>query len=186
LTGLFGIIWGNNALSISVFGSSSEVNLFGGLVSPLQIVIVVLSIVVAVGLHFGFHRTRQGLACLALAEDKQAAQIRGINTRRLVLAGFIAGGGIACAVGVLIAPITYAYPDLADTLAIAGFVAVALGGNGHQLGGLAGGLVLGLVSAYSARYLGSNYTNLSILFVLLLTLLVSPTGIGRGVRLRNV
>ena len=76
----------------------------------------------------------------------------------------------------LIGPITYALPTLANPFALAGFVALALGGQSSFLGGLFGGMLVGLVSTLAAVYIGPSYQDISVLALLLVVLTVRPHG----------
>ena len=71
----------------------------------------------------------------------------------------------------LIGPETYAIPTLANTIALGGFVSIALGGQGSFVGALLGGLLVGLASSFATRYIGANYADLAVLALLLVTLL---------------
>jgi branched-chain amino acid transport system permease protein len=186
LAGVCGVIWGYNPLGVGGLGSGQELTVLGGVISRLQLIVIAVGVVVPVLLNLGLRHTRIGLYCLAISEDRDAAQVRGINANVLALCGFALAAGLAAIVGALVAPITYAYTDLGNLLALSGFVAVAIGGSGHQIGGLLGGLILGVISVVASRYLGNDYSNLSILVILLITLLISPGGLAERRRLRGV
>jgi branched-chain amino acid transport system permease protein len=93
---------------------------------------------------------------------------------------------LAGALGPVIGPKTFAVATLGSALALKGFVALALGGFGSLTGGLIGGLVIGLVEEYTTRYLGSEYSNMVVLGVLLLVLMTRPTGLFGRTRERVV
>jgi branched-chain amino acid transport system permease protein len=186
LVGLIGIKWGYVPLQVPFHGPSTPVHFLGIVAPPVQIVLLGLAIVLAFGCHLWFHGTRWGHACLAVAEDREAATLRGINVNVLSLAGFAAAGGVGAVTAFAIGPITYAIPTLANTLALGGFVAIALGGPGSFLGCLIGGLLVGVVSSMAARYIGASYSDLAVLALLLVTLLVRPTGLGGAGAARRV
>jgi branched-chain amino acid transport system permease protein len=77
-----------------------------------------------------------------------------------------------------IGPITYALPSLANSFALAGFVALALGGQSSFIGGLFGGMLVGLTSTFASRYVGPSYGEISVLALLLVVLTVKPHGLG--------
>ena len=186
LEGAAAIAFGPNPLSANLAGSVKTVSVLGGFVTPLQLVSMGVAIVVAVGLHLGLRRTRLGLSCLAVAEDREAAIARGINAKFLTVGSFAIAGAIAGLAGVLAESTTFAYTGLADVLAISGFVAVALGGELSQLGGLGAGFLIGLVGAEAGRYLGANYTQISVFAVLFVTLVIKPNGVGGAAAVRDV
>jgi branched-chain amino acid transport system permease protein len=127
-----------------------------------------------------------GLALLAVAEDREAALLRGVNVRRVALGAFVFSGLLAGALGPVIGPKTFAVATLGSALALKGFVALAMGGFGSLPGGLIGGLAVGLIEASTSRWLGSDYADLMVFGVLLLILLVRPTGLFGRVRERMV
>lgn len=186
LEGLALVLFGTNPLTANYFGSAKVVDFLGGYVTNLELLTIAVAVVVAVALHLGLRKTRIGLACLAVSEDHEAAIARGINAKSLSITSFGVAGAIAGLAGVLAVPSTFAYTGLADVLAISGFVAVAMGGERSQLGGLISGLVIGLVGAEAGRYGGANYTQIAVFAILFLTLLARPNGVGGQLATRDV
>lgn len=186
ITGALGLAWGFQALQVPFHGPHKQVHFLGVNADPVEIILIGLAIVVALGCAWWFHRRLTGQACLALAEDRTAAMLRGVNVDVLSIGGFAAAGLLAGVSAIVIGPITYALPTLGVTFALGGFVAVAIGGEGSFIGGLVGGVVVGLVSAFAARYLGANWSDIAVLVVLLLTLALRPKGIGGAVETRHV
>jgi branched-chain amino acid transport system permease protein len=186
LAGLALVIWGTNARNVPPsFTDGGALTLLGGRVDKVDLVIIALAVVSAVGLHLVHRRTRLGLASRAAIIDTDAARLRGIDAGRVQTAGFVFAGMFAMGVGVLVASQVTANVNLGNNLVILGFVAVALGGFGSYAGALIGGLLTGLAEQLSLRYIGSE-APLLILFVLLLAvLMIKPTGLlgDRQVRL---
>lgn len=186
LIGAFGLIWGFTPLNVPFHGPTTVVTILGIRMFPIQLVLVVVAIVAALGLWVWFRLTRLGQACLAVAEDRQAATLRGINVALVSTGAFAAAGCLATLSGMVIGPESYAIPTLANSLALAGFVALAIGGEASFVGGLLGGFAVGLVSAFSVRYLGANYSDVGILILLLVTLSVRPHGFAGAAQGRRV
>jgi branched-chain amino acid transport system permease protein len=186
IVGALGVIWGTLPLEVPFHGPSKSVHFLGIVAAPVEIILLVASIVVGLGLHFGFRKTRYGQACLAVAEDREAASLRGINVNFFSLAGFAAAGLLGTLSAIAVGPITYATTDLANTLALGGFVAIAMGGHGSFIGSVIGGLLVGLVNSFATRYIGADYTDLAVLALLLVTLAARPSGIGGAAEARNV
>ena len=186
LIGVAGVVWGFNALPVEFPGANNAIDFLGGRLFPLQFVVMGTAIVVGVGLHLWATKTRWGLASLAVAEDRTAASARGINVSSLSLLSFAGAGALASGVGVLTAPITFATTDLGNSLALAGFVALAIGGLGSQLGSTLGGFFVGLVGAFAARYFGASYQDIAVFLLLLLTLMFRPGGLGSSAQARYV
>jgi branched-chain amino acid transport system permease protein len=184
--GLMSVLWGDQALKVPFSGPTAPVHFLGISADPVEVMLVTASIVVGLGLHFGFRRTRWGQACLAVAEDREAASVRGVNVNLLSLCGFAGAGILGTLSAILIGPITYASPLLTNVLALGGFVAIAMGGHGSFVGSVFGGLLVGVVSAFATRYLGSDWTSVTVLALLLATLAVRPTGLGGVAMARNV
>ncbi len=177
LIGAIGLKWGYLARAVPFEGSPEPVRAFGVIARPDQLVVVVTSIVAAAGLHVWTHRSHWGLACLAVAEDREAASLRGIDVDGLSMAGFAAAGVFGTLSAIAIGPITYAVPTLAVALTLGGFVAIALGGTGNFLGILAAAFVVGSVSSLTTRYLDANLANLTVLALLVATLIARPVGL---------
>lgn len=186
LIGLIGAKWGYLPLRVPFPGPSGYLHFLGTVASPVQILIVAGAVLSALALEGLFRYTRRGQACLAVAEDRDPAMLRGVNVSRLSLVAFTAAGAFGGLVGFLIGPVTYADAALGATIALDGFVAVALGGEGSFVGGLLGGLVVGVVSTFATTYLGANYGDLAVLALLLGTLALRPKGLGGAAHARSV
>jgi len=186
LIGIIGVKWGYLALQVPFDGPSKFVHFLGIAAEPIEIIVVASAIVISVALHMWFRHTRTGQACLAVAEDRDAAMLRGVNVNFMSLGAFAAAGALGGLIGTLTGPITYAVPTLGTTLALGGFVAIALGGEGSFLGGLFGGLLVGLASAFATRYINANYSDLAVLALLLGTLALRPRGLGGTTEARHV
>jgi branched-chain amino acid transport system permease protein len=186
IAGLIGVKWGYLPLQVPFPGPSGYVHFLGAVASPVEIFTVAGAVVSALAFESLFRYTRRGQACLAVAEDRDPAMLRGVNVSRLSLVAFTAAGAFGGLVGFLIGPTTYADVTLAPTLALYGFVAVALGGQGSFVGGLLGGLVVGIVSTLASRYVGASYADLAVLALLLGTLALRPKGLGGAAAARSV
>jgi branched-chain amino acid transport system permease protein len=186
LVGAYGLIWGYDPLKVPFDGPTGAISLFGVRAQPVEAILVGVAIAVAVALAWAFHYTRIGHACTAVAEDRDAAMLRGINVNLLSLGAFGASGALAAGAAIFIGPVTLAVPTLANTLTLGGFVALAVGGERSFIGGLLGGFGVGLVQALSTRYIGSDTTQIAVLAVLMATLMVRPEGLGGAVAVRDV
>lgn len=177
LDGVATLIWGSDPLPVPFLGSSRPLTLLGGRVLPDGIALLIVAVGLAVILHLVAHRTKIGIAALGATEDREAATLRGVNIRMLSIGAFALSGLIAGLVGVVIGPQTYAYVSVDLVLALNGFVALAIGGFGSQLGVLLGGLIIGVVEEQTARYAGPNYQDLIVFGLLLVVLIIRPTGL---------
>jgi branched-chain amino acid transport system permease protein len=186
INGASQLIWGSQPLSVPFLNGNNVWTVFGGRVLPVEIVLIIVAVLLAGGLIYYSRHSMIGLAVLAMAEDREAAQLRGINVRMLALGAFAVSGVLAGAVGPIVGPKTFAVATLGSALALKGFVALALGGFGSIGGGVVGGFAIGLIEQYSARYFGSTYVNLTIFGVLLLILLARPAGLFGRIQERMV
>ena len=162
-------------------GLSIVANSYGGfLVSTYQIAVVVCVAVLLISIE-RFYRTREGRAILAIAEDRDAALLRGIDPSRLTRYSFFVGGAFAALAGLMAAPMLLASLSLGPALLLKGFAAAAAGGIGNNRGALVAGLVVGLAEAIGGSLFAPGYQLAVVFGVLLLILLARPQGIfGKG------
>ncbi|WP_433496407.1 branched-chain amino acid ABC transporter permease [Sphaerimonospora sp. CA-214678] len=186
LTGVAQLIWGTQPLQVPFFAGAGVLTILGGRVFPVEVALVVFAVALVVAITYYTRRRMGGLAVVAMSQDEEAATLRGIDVRMLAFAAFAVTGVLGGLMGAAIGPKTFAVASLGAALAIKGFVALAIGGFGSMYGGLLGGFAIGLIEQYVARYLGSNFTNLSIFVVLLLVLMIRPTGLFGRVQERTV
>jgi len=170
-------IWGSNAYTVPFMDGPAVWTVLGGRVQPVTLVLIGCAVVITIGCAIYARRSMIGIAILAMAEDRDAASLRGINVPLLVLAAFGVSGAIAGLVAPVVGPQTFAVATLGSSLALKGFVALALAGFGSLGGGLAGGLAVGVLESYTARYLGSSYVDMVTFGVLLAVLLIKPNGL---------
>lgn len=177
ITGSIEVLWGQTARKVPAFFPSRPLTVFGGAVLPGDLILIGCAVAITAAFAVVSRYTMLGLAALAVSEDREAAFVRGVNGRRYQLGVFILSGVLAGALGLFIGPKTFASYGLANSLALIGFVALALGGFGSIVGATLGAFVIGLLQAFTARYVGGNYENLAIFAVLLVVLLVLPNGL---------
>lgn len=171
------LIWGPAPHQVPFFAVDANVTILGGQILRSEIVIIGFTVALVVLLIIFSRRTLVGLAMLAIAEDREAATLRGINIRRYGWAAFAFSGLVAGVAGPIIGPQTFASVTLATSVALYGFVALAIGGFGSLLGALIGGLAVGLAQEFAARYWGSNYSDIAVFVILMIVLLIRPNGL---------
>ena len=186
LTGAEQLTWGGEPLTVSFFGGNDAIDLLGARVFPVELTLIALVVVLVVLLGLYGRYSLTGLALRAMSEDREAAQLRGVNLARLALIAFIAAGALAGFLGIFVGPKTYAVVTLGSSLALKGFVVLAVGGFGSMPGVLVGGLIVGLAEALAARYLGGDFSHLSVFLILILVLLIRPAGLFVRTRERKV
>lgn len=171
------LIWGSQPLSVPFFGDGTVLTVLGGRVYPVEIVLVLVTVLLVLLLIWASRRYVVGLALLAMSEDREAAMLRGVNVRRLAFGAFAGAGALAGLLGVVVGPQTYAVATLGTALALKGFVVLAIGGFGSLSGTLVGGLIVGLVESLASRYLGGEYALISVFVVLIAVLMIRPAGL---------
>ena len=147
-------------------------------ISGVTTVTVLSCIVILIALTTFINKTKTGQAMLAVSEDKGAATLMGINVNRTIAVTFAIGSALAAIAGVLLCS---AYPTLSSTTGampgIKAFVAAVFGGIGSIPGAMIGGIVLGVIENLSKAYISSQLSDAIVFSVLIIVLLVKPTGL---------
>jgi len=147
-----------------------------------QLFIVVLAFAIVGLVHLLLTRTRMGKAMRATANNPDLAQIRGINTERVIAWTWIMGGALAAAGGVMYGLSSQLRPEMGFWLLLPMFAAVIMGGVGNPRGALVGALIIGVTQQVSTAFLNPAYGPAVAFALMVLTLLVRPQGLfgGRG------
>ena len=171
---------GADTKSFSNVISLPSLKLAGGsiVITGVTIVTIIGGILIMAGLMLFISKTKTGQAMLAVSEDKGAAQLMGINVNKTISITFAIGSGLAAIAGVLLCS---AYPSLTPyTGAMPGikaFVAAVFGGIGSIPGAFIGGVVLGILEIFGKAYISSQMADAIVFGVLIVVLVVKPTGI---------
>lgn len=180
------LIFGANTKSFTSVVNFSGFKLADGRINITgETIVTILScIIIMAGLTFFINKTKAGQAMLAVSEDKGAAQLMGINVNGTIALTFAIGSALAAIAGVLLCS---AYPSLTPyTGAMPGikaFVAAVFGGIGSVPGAMIGGILLGVIEIFSRAYISSQMADAIVFGVLIIVLLVKPTGIlGRNIQ----
>jgi branched-chain amino acid transport system permease protein len=147
-------------------------------VSELQIVIVLVTVVLLVGLSVLLRRTRLGRAIRAVAESRAAARVLGVNVERVVAASFFISSALGGAAGVLFGlAFNSLSPDVGRAVELKGLAVIILGGMGSVPGAVIAAYALGIVEVFTVALVGSSYRDAVAFGVLFLVLLVRPRGL---------
>ena len=153
-------------------------NIFGLNVPVMRIIVIVSSLVLMLALYAFINRTRMGTAIRAVAIDQGAARLMGINVDRVISLVFFIGAGLGGVAGVMVG--TY-YGQIDFTMGwsygLKAFTAAILGGIGNIPGAMIGGLLLGVIEALGASYLAMAWKDAIAFLVLILILIIRPTGL---------
>lgn len=156
------------------------IRLFDGqlVISGVTIVTVLACIVIMIALTLFINKTKMGRAMRAVSEDKGAAQLMGVNVNSTISMTFAIGSALAAIAGVLLCS---AYPTLQPTTGsmpgIKAFTAAVFGGIGSIPGAMIGGLLLGVIQILGSAYISTQLSDAVVFAVLIVVLLVKPTGL---------
>jgi len=157
--------------------SSASVTLAGISISePLAISFLITAGITAL-LYWFLTRTDTGQAIRATAQDAQAAQLMGINVKRMGMIAFGIGGALAATAGALISPTYYIYPQVGSAFTLKAFVITVMGGMGSVVGATIGGIIIGVTESVSSVCISSGWKDVVVFAVFLLVLLFKPAGL---------
>jgi branched-chain amino acid transport system permease protein len=156
----------------------------GGFYFPLQNLVVLAVCICAIGALYGLvYHTNFGRALRALADDRPVATAQGLRPKLLFPLAFALATGLAGLTGALVTPILSLAPHIGDPVLATSFLVVILGGLGSVGGATVAAFIVGIIEAYSAVYLGGSKGALALFVIVLLMLVVKPSGLfGREAR----
>ena len=157
--------------------SSASYSVLGISVSKPLVFAFLITALVASALYVFLMKTDTGQAIRATAQDREAAQLMGINVTRMSALAFGLGAALAGIAGALIAPTYYIFPQVGHAFTLKSFVIVVLGGMGSVVGATLGGFLIGIVESLSALYLASGLKECVVFGLFLLLLLFRPSGL---------
>ncbi len=161
--------------------SASGKNIFGATITYIQMVILFISVILMFSLHLFVKKTKIGKAMRAVAQDKKMASLLGIDIDRLITLTFIIGSILAAAAGIM-AAIYYGVVNftIGYVAGIKAFTAAVLGGIGNIPGAMLGGFMLGFLETLCSAYISSAYKDLFTFLILILALILRPSGLIGG------
>lgn len=171
------LIWGKQTYSLPHFSGEEPLQLFGATILPQALWIIGILLAVVALLAFFFNFTMLGKAMRACSVNQVAASLVGINVKRIVLLSFAMSAGIGAAAGIAFTPIVLMEFDRGALLGLKGFCAAVLGGLGNGTGAVVAGLLIGILESFATGYISSEYKDAIALGVLLIVLLVRPSGL---------
>lgn len=171
------IIWGSEPLRYPELFATSAYEFFGMRVSPQLVWIMMFGVVLMGLLQLFLKRTRTGLVMQAAAQDADAAQLMGANLTRIMVYTFAISGMMAGAAGVMLGSLFFSFFEMGFVTGLKGFVAATLGGLGSLAGAMLGGILFGLIETFSAVYVSSAYKDGIGMALLIVILLLLPSGL---------
>ena len=178
------LIFGADTKSFSSVVPLQNIKIGGITITGVTVVAVLACIVIMIGLMLFINKTKAGQAMLAVSEDKDAAQLMGVNVNGTISLTFAIGSGLAAIAGVLLCS---AYPTLTPYTGsmpgIKAFVAAVFGGIGSIPGAMLGGILLGIIEIFSKAYISTQLSDAIVFAVLIIVLLIKPAGmLGKQIR----
>ena len=168
------------------FLTTQSVTVAGLKVQLLQILIPVVGLSLALGLHLFLQRTRHGKALLAVVQNTSAARLMGIDVERVTTLSFALSGLLAGVAGIMVAPLFTISSTMGTLFGIKAFAVAILGGIGSAWGVVLAGLIYGIAEALVTASLGSIYTQIVSFALVIVSLVVMPNGLFGRAEVRKV
>lgn len=172
------LLFGADPKSFPTIIQNVSFNIFGATIGSNQIVVLISAALMMLALRFIVLKTKMGIAIRAVSNNMTAASLMGININSVISFTFIIGSSLAGAAGILY---SINYPSIDPLMGLLpglkAFIAAVLGGIGNFPGASVGGLIIGLVETFTVGYLSPTYRDAIAFAILIIILLVKPTGL---------
>lgn len=175
--GIVEMTFGKGNRTLPHFSGETPLAVLGATVLPQSLWVMAVTALVVVGLALFFGRSRLGKGMLATAHNRLAAQLVGVDVKKVLLASFGLSAALGAVGGILVTPIATTSYDAGLMLGLKGFVAATFGGLGSGVGAVAGGVLLGLIETMTAGYVSSSYKDAVPFVLVLVILVVRPRGL---------
>lgn len=179
-------MFGPDEVPLKAFTAGPSIRLLGAAVERQTLWIWALTAIAVVALAIAYRKTAFGRSMRAVAINRDAARLAGIDAGMAVTASFALAGALGALAGIAVAPLTQTAFDVGAGMGVKGFSAAILGGLGNPIAAVGGGLILGLLESLTAGYLNPLYKDAVALVVLLLVLFLRPQGLLGGSRREKV
>ncbi len=176
-----GLIWGKLPLNVPSFSDADTIRYSGLSLNPQVIWLTIITIIAFLAVLYFLDKTLYGKVFRGCSENRFYARLLGIKDDRMILVAVIISALLGAVGGATISPISYANYDMGILYSVNGFIAAVIGGLEKPMGALYGGLLMGLLSAFSAGLLGSGVRDVLIVAILIIVLIIKPTGLYKGI-----
>lgn len=171
------IVWGADAQTIPSPVSNNPLQISMLSITPQDVLIIAIGILFMLILQFFLKYTTEGQALRAVAQDRYAAIVMGIDAGKSDAIAFAASSALGAAAGILVAPVFFITFNMGVGIGLKGFVAAVIGGLGNIPGAIAGGFFLGVVESLAGGQISSGYRDAITFTLLILVLWLKPTGL---------
>jgi branched-chain amino acid transport system permease protein len=171
------LIWGPDALAFPKIFPKEPMNILGMLLPVEYAWVVILAIFFMLTLHYFFQKTRVGKGLRATSQDRETAALMGVNLSFADSLTFGLAAALSAVGGILIAPVSFATPTMGLTYGLKGFTAAVAGGLGSVRGAIVGGILLGILENIVTGFISSTYKDVVAFTILILFLLIRPSGL---------
>lgn len=171
------IFFGADVKTINYIKVAKGLDIFGAIITPLQIFIIIVSVILLIALFFFMKKAKLGKAMRAVSDNKDVAEIVGISAERIYNWSFVIGSAIAGIAGILVALEQNLDPTMGTSLVIKGFTGAIIGGIGSVPGAVFGAFLLGFAENFGIWFLPSGYKDAIAFVLLFIFLLFMPNGI---------
>lgn len=176
LQNIISMVFGDDTKSIRTWPVVEGLNFFGARITPVQIIIVVTSVILLILVAFYLHISKTGKAMRAVANDPELANISGINSSKVILTSFAIGSGLAGIAGILVSLDVDMTPTMGMNALMMGVVAMIVGGVGSIWGIVLASLLLALAQNLGVWYISSQWQDAIAFAILIIFLLFKPEG----------
>ena len=171
------LLWKSDPRAVDTSYSNAVILLGGLVINVPRLVVLAATVAIVIGLYFFLKRTYWGKALTAVAQDRDAATLMGVNIQKVYMVAFGLGVGLEALAGSLLLPIYSAVPSVGFGFAIIAFVVVVLGGMGDMLGAFLAGLIIGLVEAFSGFFISPQLQGAIYYVIFVVVLVLRPQGL---------
>lgn len=175
--GVVQLVWGTQPKPMPALAPGSPIHFLGATVTPSNLVTLALAVLIMVALYLFFERTPLGLRVRATFQNRDAAELSGVDTGRVISMTWGLAGAVGAVAAVLVAAQSNLSPGLDASLLVYTLFAVAVGGFQSLPGAVLGGLVVGVFQSLFAGYVNATYGDVVLLLLLVLILVVFPNGL---------
>ena len=186
LRGLALLVWGKESHILQPFSAAKPLQVFGATLQVQVLWIIGMTIVVLAVIWFFFEKTGTGIAMRACAENPLGASLMGISPERASLFAWAWGSAIGALAGIVVAPLLFMQYTSGVMPMVKGFIAMSIGGLSSVAGAVVAGILLGIVEGFTVGLISSQFSDTIVFTLLILVLLVRPSGLFAAARSRDV